>query len=64
MRGKLKPYLSNDECNSTPHSSGRKFLYNSKGLVVISLLVKYYKPLTILTCSVSNGRRNRESATE
>ena len=27
------------------NSNGRKFLYNSKGLDVISLLVKYYVPL-------------------
>ena len=27
------------------NSNGRKFLYNSKGLDVISLLVKYYMPL-------------------
>ena len=31
--------------NSTAYSSGKIFLYNSKGLDVISLLVKYYVPL-------------------
>ena len=34
----------NEGSNSTAYSSGRKFLYNSKGLDVISLLVKYYVP--------------------
>ena len=37
--------VANDESNSTANSSGRKFLYNSKGLDVISLLVKYYLPM-------------------
>ena len=37
--------FTNEECNSTVHMSGRNFLYNSKGLDVISLLVKYYVPL-------------------
>ena len=41
---------------SAANSIGRKFLYDSRGLDVISLLVKYY-----VLCSVSNGRRNRES---
>ena len=30
------------------NSNGRKFLYSSKNLDVISLLVKYYKPLAHL----------------
>ena len=34
-------YASNDESYSTANSSGRKVLDNSKGLDVISLLVKY-----------------------
>ena len=34
-----------EECNSTVHSNGRKFLYNSIVLDVNSLLVKYYMPL-------------------
>ena len=33
---------TNEESNLTANSSGRKFLYKSKGLDVISLLVKYY----------------------
>ena len=37
--------LTYEERNSTANSSGRKFLYNSKGLDVISLPVKYYVPL-------------------
>ena len=32
---------SQEESNSAANSNGRKFLYNSKGLDVISLLVKY-----------------------
>ena len=36
---------SNEECNLTVHSNGRKFLYNSIDLDVNSLLVKYYVPL-------------------
>ena len=34
-----------EESYSAANSIGRKFLYNSKGLDVISLLVKYYVPL-------------------
>ena len=37
--------ITNEESNSVANSNGRKFLYNSKGLDVISLLVKYYVPL-------------------
>ena len=37
--------LSHEESNSAANSNGRKFLYNSKGLDVFSLLVKYYVPL-------------------
>ena len=37
--------ISYEKSNSTAYSSGRKVLYNSKGLDVISLLVKYYVPL-------------------
>ena len=43
--GKGHGVTSNEESNSTANSSGRKFLYNSKGLDVISLLAKYYLPL-------------------
>ena len=39
--------VSHEESNSTANSSGRKFLYNAKGLDVISLQVKYYVPLGI-----------------
>ena len=68
---------TNEESYLAAYSNGRKFLYNSKGLDVSSLLVKYYVPLahinkvikllklkSAIICSVSNGRRNRESATE
>ena len=41
-----------EENNSTAHSSGRKFLDNSKGLEVISLLVKYYMPLAHINKAV------------
>ena len=34
-----------EESNSAANSSGRKFLYNSKGFDAISLLVKYYMSL-------------------
>ena len=34
-----------EESYLAANSNGRKFLYNSKGLDVISLLVKYYVPL-------------------
>ena len=58
---------------STPLSSGRKFLYNSEGLDVISLLenvllahinnaIKLLKFKSVV--NISNGRLNRESATE
>ena len=70
------PNNANEEGNSTVCSNGRKFLDNSKGLDVISLLVKYYLPLAHINkvikflnfkyariCSVFNGRRNRESTT-
>ena len=33
------------ESNSAANSNRRKFLYNSKGLDVIILLIKYYVPL-------------------
>ena len=36
---------TNEEEYRVVSSSGRKFLYNSKGLDVISLLVKYYGPM-------------------
>ena len=36
--------LTDEESNFTAYSCGRKFLYNSIGLDVISLLVKYYEP--------------------
>ena len=35
-----------EESNSTAKPSGLKFLDNSQGLNVISLMVKYYEPLT------------------
>ena len=38
-------FLTNEESNSAANINGRKFLYNSKGLDVISLLIKYYVPL-------------------
>ena len=34
-----------EESYSAANSIGRKFLYNSRGLDVISLLIKYYVPL-------------------
>ena len=37
--------MSYEESNSAANSKGRKFLYNSKGLDVLRLLVKYYVPL-------------------
>ena len=37
--------MTDEESNSVANSKGRKFLYNSKGLDVISLLVKYNVPL-------------------
>ena len=37
--------LSYEGIYSAAYSSDRKFLYNSKGLDVICLLVKYYVPL-------------------
>ena len=40
-RPRLEGLYTNEECNS----NGRKFLYDSKGLDVISFLVKYYAPL-------------------
>ena len=36
---------SNEESYFAANSNGRKFLYNSKGPDVFSLLVKYYVPL-------------------
>ena len=36
---------TNEGSHLVANSNGRKFLYNSKGLVVISLLVIYYVPL-------------------
>ena len=49
IKAYAKPYYvygsTDEESNSTANSSGTQFLYNSKGLVVISLLVKYYVPL-------------------
>ena len=36
-----KIYIAYEESYFTAYSNGRKFLYNSKGLDVISLLVKY-----------------------
>ena len=58
-----------EESYSAANSIGRKFLYNSRGLDVISLLVKHYVPLAhinkvIKLCSVTDGRRNREIAIE
>ena len=41
----LLVYKTDEESNSAANSNVRKFLYNSKGLDVISLLVKYYVPL-------------------
>ena len=41
--------LTNEGSYLAANSNGRKFLYNSKGLDVISLLVKYYVPLADLT---------------
>ena len=37
--------MTNEESYSAANSIGRIFLYNSRGLDVISLLVKYYGPL-------------------
>ena len=39
---------SDKESYSAANSIGRKVLYNSRGLDVISLLVKYYVPLAII----------------
>ena len=41
----IEYYCTNEESNSAANSNGRKFLYYSKGLDVISLPVKYYVPL-------------------
>ena len=38
--------FTNKGSYSAANSSGRKFLYNYRGLDVISLLVKYYVPLS------------------
>ena len=38
-------YITDEESYSAANSIGRKFLYNSRVLYVISLLVKYYVPL-------------------
>ena len=35
-------WLTNEGSYLAANSNGRKFLYNSKGLDVINLLVKYY----------------------
>ena len=65
--------VSDEESNTAAYSNGRKFLYNSKGLDIISLLVKYYVPfahinkvikLLKFNSAMNTGRRNRESATE
>ena len=64
--------ITNEESNSTAYSSARKFLYNSKGLDVISLLIKYYVPLAHINkvikllmfksaINLLNGKRNREN---
>ena len=45
--GRREHDSTNEKSNSAANSNGRKFLYNSKGLDVISLLVKYYLPLAI-----------------
>ena len=37
---------TDEESNSAANLNGRKFLYNSKGLDVIRLLVKYYVSLS------------------
>ena len=38
-------YHTYEKSNSAANSNDKIFLYNSKGLEVISILVKYYVPL-------------------